>query len=84
MASRRPQREMWSGTSIQISLLAFRHCTTEETSLTGCPHCAEQNRIVLLQFVQTAVGDVFARLFVRLGTPVVMRKVKPERLECIS
>lgn len=82
MASRRPQREMWSGTSIQISfLLTF---DIIETSLTGCPHGTEQNCIVLLQLLQAAVGDVFAGLFVCLRAPVVMRKVKLECLECIG
>lgn len=62
MARRRPQREMWSGTS---GVVRCKY-NIADGRLTWCTDGTEENGVVLLEFLQTTVRDVFARLLVRL------------------
>lgn len=51
--------------------------------LTGSAHGTKEDRIVLLQLLEAAVGDVLPRLLVRLRAPIVVREVEVKRLQLV-
>lgn len=52
--------------------------------LTRSADGAEENRVVLLELLESTIGDVFAGLLVRLGAPIIVLELQLERLESIG
>lgn len=79
MASRRPQREIWSGTSGDVSGVFSRREIL--IGLTRCSNRSEETRIVGPQNVKCTFGDIYSVLFVVRRAPRKVIKVDSEGLE---
>lgn len=84
IANRRPQSEMWSGTS--PDLLAKTHMPPPDkgsgsryAALTWGADGAKQNSVVLLKLLESAIGNVFPGLLVGVRAPVEVSEVDVER-----
>lgn len=52
--------------------------------LTGSADSTEENRVVLLELIESTIWDVFAGLFIGLRAPIIVLELQLERLEYVG